>query len=231
MVSARMMYIPDTMARWPWPRVMNPHFGTVKAEADAWFRTFKAFTPESQAAFDKCDFARFAALAYPTATQGGSTRLQWDSVLRQMASEHLRISCELINVYFIIDEYTDVENAPVTRQMVDIVIDAPHNPDKARPTGEVVIGEVVRQFWARAIQASTVTAQRHFLENFTQWLNSLVTQAKDRDHGRSDATTLRPGPSFFGLEIIMDLPDEIYYHPTVVELTGYITDMVIVDNA
>ncbi|KIJ66483.1 hypothetical protein HYDPIDRAFT_86563 [Hydnomerulius pinastri MD-312] len=34
-------------------------------------------------------------------------------------------------------------------------------------------------------------------------------------------------PSFFGLEIMMDLPDEIYYHPTVVELTGYITDMVI----
>ena len=51
----KMIYIPDTMANWPWPRAINPHFEAVKLEVDASFRDFKALSPKSQAAFDKCD--------------------------------------------------------------------------------------------------------------------------------------------------------------------------------
>ena len=77
------------------------------------------------------------------------------------------------------------------------------------------------------------------MKEFTAWLYSLVTQAADRDKGvcrsingylavRRDNVATRP--SFMGLEIAMELPDEVFYHPLVVELTSYITDMVIVDN-
>jgi hypothetical protein len=52
----RMIYLPDTMANWPWLRTINPYFEDVKAEADASFRDFKALSPESQKAFDECDF-------------------------------------------------------------------------------------------------------------------------------------------------------------------------------
>lgn len=52
----KMIYLPDTMVNWPWLRTINPHFEDVKAEADASFRDFKALGPESQKAFDKCDF-------------------------------------------------------------------------------------------------------------------------------------------------------------------------------
>ncbi|OAX39206.1 terpenoid synthase [Rhizopogon vinicolor AM-OR11-026] len=69
---ARMIYLPDTMTNWPWPRIVNPHFEAVKLEVDASIRDFKALSPESQEAFDKCDF------------------------------EHLRIGCDLMNAYFII---------------------------------------------------------------------------------------------------------------------------------
>jgi hypothetical protein len=55
----RMLYLPDTMTSWPWPRAMNPHFEEVKVEVDASFRGFRALSPESQEAFDKCDFGSF----------------------------------------------------------------------------------------------------------------------------------------------------------------------------
>ena len=50
-----------------------------------------------------------------------------------------------MNLFFVIDEYTDVESEEVVRQMVDIVLDAFHNPHKPRPAGEVVLGEIARQ--------------------------------------------------------------------------------------
>ena len=45
----------------------------------------------------------------------------------------------------VIDEYTDVENEEVVRGMVDIVIDAMNNPQKPRPEGENILGEISRQ--------------------------------------------------------------------------------------
>ena len=50
-----------------------------------------------------------------------------------------------MNLFFVIDEYTDVEPAHVVREMVDVVIDALNNPDKPRPDGEILLGEVARQ--------------------------------------------------------------------------------------
>lgn len=81
-------YIPTTMANWPWQRAINPHYEEMKAESNAWLRTFKPFNEKSQIAFDKCDFgtyhsvffvsrrscnrllARLASLAYPYASKG-----------------------------------------------------------------------------------------------------------------------------------------------------------------
>ena len=50
-----------------------------------------------------------------------------------------------MNVYFLIDVYTDFQPAPAVREMVEIVIDALRNPDKPRPDGEIILGEITRQ--------------------------------------------------------------------------------------
>ena len=50
-----MLYIPDNMADWPWPRVMNPHHEEISAASDAWFKSFRPFNDKSQHAFDLCD--------------------------------------------------------------------------------------------------------------------------------------------------------------------------------
>jgi len=84
----QMMYLPDTMANWPWPRAISPHHEEVKAESDVWFESFKAHNPRSQLATNKAKFGRrllsmfdglfltsfqialLAALVYPHVSKG-----------------------------------------------------------------------------------------------------------------------------------------------------------------
>ena len=48
-------------------------------------------------------------------------------------------------ILFLVDEYTDGENATQTAEIVDITIDASKNPHEPRPEGEVILGEITRQ--------------------------------------------------------------------------------------
>ena len=51
----RMIYLPDTMTDWPWPRAINPHFEAVKMESNDWFHSFKTLSPKLQETFNKSD--------------------------------------------------------------------------------------------------------------------------------------------------------------------------------
>jgi Delta6-protoilludene synthase len=48
-------------------------------------------------------------------------------------------------LYYVIDEYTDVEPKEVVKEILDIVKDALLNPHKPRPEGEHLLGELTRQ--------------------------------------------------------------------------------------
>lgn len=50
--------LPDTMADWPWRRLIHPDYEEVKAASEAWFRGCKTFTPKSQDAFEKGNFGK-----------------------------------------------------------------------------------------------------------------------------------------------------------------------------
>ncbi|KDQ62253.1 hypothetical protein JAAARDRAFT_453389 [Jaapia argillacea MUCL 33604] len=218
----QMLYIPDTMANWPWPRKTNSFHEQVAQESNVWIHGFKAFTERSQQAMDKCDFCLLAALTYVEANR-----------------DHFRIACDLTNFFFVIDEYTDVESAPVVHQMIDIVIDALNNPHKPRPQGEVVLGEMARQFWSLAIKTATPTSRKHFLRSFTDYLNSIAEQAADRDNNyirtieeylvfRRENIGARP--SFAAGELHLNLPDHVFDHPVLKELQYYSADLIILDN-
>jgi hypothetical protein len=51
-------YIPKMLESWKWPRHINPHHDEVRAEASAWIKSFKALRPQTQEAFDLCDFSK-----------------------------------------------------------------------------------------------------------------------------------------------------------------------------
>ena len=60
-------------------------------------------------------------------------------------TEQLRIACDLMNYFFLIDEITDAGDDATVRMNTDNMMDAFRNPDKARPVGEPILGEVARQ--------------------------------------------------------------------------------------
>jgi len=49
-------HIPNTLESWKWPCRINPHYLEVNAASAAWLRSFEAFSPKAQDAFDRCNF-------------------------------------------------------------------------------------------------------------------------------------------------------------------------------
>ena len=56
------VFIPNTLARWPWLRRINPHYAAVKKESATWTASFGAFSQKAQHAFNRCDFSKEFAL-------------------------------------------------------------------------------------------------------------------------------------------------------------------------
>ncbi|KAH7098410.1 terpenoid synthase [Auriculariales sp. MPI-PUGE-AT-0066] len=193
-----MLYLPRTVDAWPWQRTVNPACDEARRESNEWFYAFHPFSPEALRAFDKCDLGLLAALAYPT-----------------ISKEQLRSGCDLMNLFFVVDEYTDLQSGDSVRETIDIVRDALAHPEKPRPEGEILLGQVVKEFWQRAIRNSTPAAQKHFLSAFRDHLASIIVQAGDRDrryirtvneyiHMRRDNIGIRP--SFFPGSMNLDIP-------------------------
>jgi Delta6-protoilludene synthase len=51
-----------------------------------------------------------------------------------------------MNLLFVFDEYSDIENEYTVRQLGDVMMDTLHNPNKRRRKGESIIGEMTRQY-------------------------------------------------------------------------------------
>ena len=49
-------------------------------------------------------------------------------------------------LFYVYDEYTDVEDGSGAGIIAGIVMDAIRNPEKARPVGEFPVGELARQY-------------------------------------------------------------------------------------
>ncbi|KAF8882265.1 terpenoid synthase [Infundibulicybe gibba] len=201
--------IPDTLHNWPWRRHLNPHYSICKMESAAWFETFEAFSPKAQDAFNRCDFTG------------------------------CRVGCDLMNLFFLFDEHSDVADAQSVRQQADIIMDALHHPHTARPQGEWVGGEAARQFWQNAIKTASPTSQQHFVDSFKLYTDAVVQQAEDRSRNytrdiksyfdvRRDTIGLKPSLTI--CEIHLDLPDYVLAHPAIQKLTLACLDMVIVGN-
>ncbi|KAF8493609.1 terpenoid synthase [Gautieria morchelliformis] len=214
--------IPDILHSWPWPRHLNPHYAICKEESEAWCVAFHAFSSSAQKAFNLCDFSLLAALAYPLLDKDGC-----------------RVGCDLMDLFFVIDEHTDVADGKTARNQADIVMDALRNPHTPRPTGEWVGGEVARQFWLNAVETATPSSQRRFIDSFQTYTDAVVQEAVDRGAGHIRDVqsyfeirreTIGVKPSFAINEIHLTIPDEVMKHPVIVALSELSIDMLLIGN-
>ncbi len=98
--------LPDLLDQWPFETEPNPHQELVEDSA-RWVESYKAFSPKAQDAFNRCNFGIFASLAYPRSD-----------------GTHYRAACDLMNLFFVFDEFSDAENGDVVRQQAADIMNA-----------------------------------------------------------------------------------------------------------
>ncbi|KAK3364561.1 terpenoid synthase [Lasiosphaeria hispida] len=221
-MAAEMVTIPDFLRNWPWKREINANYETAKAAAEAWVHTFNFFDSKSQNAFDRCELSKLSSLTYPYFDQA-----------------QLRAACELMTLFYLFDEYTDVSAPAATRALADVVMDALRNPSTPRPEGEFPLAELARQYWANTLPLASPMARRHLIDTFQAYVDSVVQQAEDRagDRVRSveEYWPVRRHtggclPSFALMELELDFGEEVYGHPLVVRLREIAMDSICATN-
>jgi len=60
--------------------------------------------------------------------------------------EIIRLGCDLMNLFYVYDEYTDIADGEGADKIRNIVMDAFRHPEKPRPEGELLLGEMAREF-------------------------------------------------------------------------------------
>ncbi|KAG2136963.1 terpenoid synthase [Suillus bovinus] len=216
------IFIPDILARWPFPRHLNQYYFQVRAESSAWFASFEAFSPKAQQAFDRSNFSLLTCLSNLNACE-----------------EHVRIACDFMNLAFAIDEYTDGLKEDEVRQQKDVIMDAMRHPHKPRPKGEWVGGEVARQFWEHTICYASGQTQKHLIAALDECLEGIMQQAIDRNkhhirdiqsHIDVRCRSVGAQPMFALLELGLDIPDEVISHPTIKDIVVASTEMIALAN-
>jgi hypothetical protein len=61
-------------------------------------------------------------------------------------ADHMRSGCDLMHLFFMFDEYSDQSTPDEVWRQAEIQMDAFCYPDKPRPRGEWVGGEIARQY-------------------------------------------------------------------------------------
>ena len=102
-----------------------------------------------------------------------------------------------------------------------------------------LLSSLRHRFWVRVTKDSSPIGRKHFIAAFTRYMNSVVDQARDReeDSVRSvesyfDNRRLNIGalPAYIPGVFDLDIPNEAFYHPHVVQLGYCVADMIIIDN-
>ncbi|KAL4252933.1 Terpene synthase [Abortiporus biennis] len=224
MAQTTHIQFPDLLATWPWSRRINPHYDQVKEESKIWLESFNALSPKAQRAFNACDFALLTALCYP-----------------DLDREQLRTASDLMHLFFLYDEQTDVEDVGGAEHIANVTMKSLRNPYDTHISGEPIMAEVTRQFWRRAIKYANRDPQRRFVEFFDPHTKAITQQAEDRSHNylpmRSIESylelrrlTIATRPAFTILEFTLNLPEEVFQEKVIDDLIICASDLIIISN-
>jgi hypothetical protein len=59
--------------------------------------------------------------------------------------DELRLKHDMMNIYFVLDEFTDITDGDTAQKLGGMVVDAFRNPFMPRPEDEHLLGEMARQ--------------------------------------------------------------------------------------
>ncbi|KAF8900871.1 isoprenoid synthase domain-containing protein [Gymnopilus junonius] len=200
--------LPDLLAAFPWPRNLSEYYHECKAESTAWTESFKPFDEEGIKRFNKGDFSLLAAHVYSPREK-----------------ELIRLGCDLMNLFYVFDEYTDIaDDTSQAERIRAVLLDAVKNPHKESPADEIPLGAMAQDFWKRASGYASPGAHcmKHFidyLETYTAAITSLAV-----------ATTLVASPASHFVNSDSSCLRRQYHHPRMAALRQQATELVAVTN-
>ncbi|KAH7322510.1 terpenoid synthase [Stachybotrys elegans] len=222
-MASETVLLPDLLARWPWPRQINPKGRSAAILSSNWLQSFKPFkSSEAQLAFDQCDFGLLASLAYPT--------LSFEGVLT---------GCDLMNLFFVLDEHSDKFSGPMARESLDAVKAVFQGKLRTSRELEWVGATIARDFWSRAQKHGNQYFEDYFTETFIEYLDAVVDEAADRTlkHVRNvvDFLSLRrrtigARPSFALLLLLPGMNQSVIENPIIRRLEHLCIDMLCLGN-
>ncbi|KAJ8593642.1 terpenoid synthase, partial [Rhizopogon salebrosus TDB-379] len=113
------------------------------------------------------------------------------------------------------------------------------NPHRPRPQGEWIGGEIVRQFWERAIPHASAQSQKRFILALDEYVGSMVPEANDRSERRirniQDYTDMRRKtigamPISALYQLGLDIPGKVIAHQTIQDMETAHTDILSIFN-
>jgi len=216
--------IPDVLANFPWKRILSECYPWMKAESSAWTESYHLFSAEGLRGFNACDFNLLGCLTYS---------------LRER--EIIRLGCDFMNLLYCYDEYTDITDGEGANDIRNITMDAMRDPQKPRPDGELLIGEMMRDFWLRLTSYvhSGSPCIAHFMEDWDLYTAAVVREADDRtkhiyrtfeEYLQIRRLSSACFPSFAICEFGLDLPEDVFHHPLLTEVRQQANDLVTIPN-
>ncbi|PPR02301.1 hypothetical protein CVT24_011639 [Panaeolus cyanescens] len=222
-MSSTQFRLPVLLLNWPWTRRLSPHYEQAKRDSSAWVESFKPFGAKGQRAFNACDLNLLASLAYSARDD----------------PDFIRLGCDLMNFYFVYDEYTDIATPEEAGRLASTVITAMKTPSESEDQHLLV--EMTRQFWQRALTLAEPgsTCLEHFITTSELYLHAVTQEAEDRQQNRvrtiADYLPLRretcgARPSLALYEFGLGLPEEVTSHPIFEALAQDAIDLIIFIN-
>ncbi|KAJ5894296.1 terpenoid synthase [Penicillium taxi] len=100
----------------------------MKADSAAWIQSFGVFDVKAQKVYEKAAPILLVALAYPS-----------------LPLYTARLAADLVVIYRIIDEATDLLDTTEARDLCDVIMDVLRNPDRKRSDDEHILGKIIQR--------------------------------------------------------------------------------------
>ncbi|KAF9465685.1 isoprenoid synthase domain-containing protein [Collybia nuda] len=216
-------HLPDIHRDWPFPRADNPHYVEVASESVRWIESFKLFPTDRQRSFHAILPGLLGSMAYPN-----------------LSRAHFRTACDLMNILFAVDDISDRLNPTEAKVIADAMLDALRNPEKERDITEHRLADLVRSFWARALETASSTTIRRFIRSYEDYVCAMTQEAQDRQYksvrkSMDEYLDLRRytgaiKPSLDLILLPLEISDKLLDSPTVKELEMIAIELIAVAN-
>ncbi|KAF5329687.1 hypothetical protein D9619_008947 [Psilocybe cf. subviscida] len=222
--QSREYYIPDLLRDWPWSRRLSAHYVKAKADSSAWVYSYRPFDACGQKSFDACDLNLLASLTYSNRDEA-----------------FVRLGCDLMNFYFIYDEYTDIADEHASSQMAQSVLDVMKNPGAELDASRHLLARMTKEFCIRSATLAPLSSScfKRFLRTSEAYFHAVIGEAQYRASEYTPSfqeympfrrDTCGARPTLVLTEFGLNLPDYVTSHPVMSALMEDAVDLIIFVN-